>query len=784
MNLGSFIPTLLAAESTSRGLLGWLLNSRQIDPSDPTLQLGWERPLPTWLWAAAFIGVGLLAVLSYRHLLGKRLGRAALAVARAGVLALLVILLAGPKLVLPRENVEEDHVLVLVDRSASMTVKDAPVAGGPNQRISRQQQLEQALSAGGDLWKKLGERHHLDWMGFSDRLVDLGDPSKLDEPRGQASAIRSALQQAVGRVAGKPIAGIVLLSDGRSSESVGPDTWRMLNQAGVSVWPAPLGASKMLMDLAVQRVDAPDQAFVNDTVPIAVTISQVGGESAPGAAAPPGAVLKLIDQTTGAALDQKPVTKLGSPVRLMTTPRAAGAATWKVQLVSSSPELIEENNTATLDLTLLDRPIRLLYVEGYPRWEYRYLKNMMLRESSIASSVMLISADRTFAQEGTVPLRRLPRTEEEIKPYDVIMIGDVPASFFSAQQMQLISEQVSQRGAGLLFIAGEQETPVSYAASPLSTLLPMTSAGTVTLVNAPINLKPTPLAESLGVLRLLNPEGPASSEAGAWPTGLPALQWAQNLANLKPAAEVLAVDQTSQSPLIARMRFGAGQSLYVATDETWRWRYGRGELYMEQFWTQLIRLLARGRLQGGSGGDDRARLVVSHRRATTSDTLTLEVHIADATLLEKQPQTIELRIADDAPGSAGSSETIVLAATQDKGQYRAQWQPRHSGRMNLKVTAPTLADLGLAQSVQVDRVDDEMRYPATDHPLLAELAEKTGGAVVPADQLAQLLDKIPDRERRTAADIAEPLWNTPLAFILVLLLLTAEWIGRKLLGLA
>jgi hypothetical protein len=781
--LALLAPGVRAAEAAPAGFWAWLLNSRRIDPTDATLQIGWEHPMPTWAWALAFIAAGLLAAISYRRLIGRRLGRVTLALARAAALSLLVMLLAGPKLVLPRENVEEDHVLVLLDRSESMTVKDAPsTPAPPAARITREQQLASALASHPELWNDLAARHHVDWLGFSDRLVEIGDRAKLPEPKGQSSALRTALHQAVRRVAGKPIAGVVVLTDGRSSESIGPDTWRMLNQSGVAVWSVPLGSSTLLADLAIQRVDAPDQAFVNDTVPIAVAVSRVGADPASSDQAPPGTLLKLIDQTTGAILDQKPVTRFGQTVRLLSTPRAAGQATWKVLLVSPDPELIEENNSATLELTLVDRPIRLLLVEGYPRWEYRYLKNMLLRESSIASSVMLISADRTFAQEGTIPLRRLPRTLEEIKPYDVLVIGDVPASFFSAQQIQLMIEQVAQRGAGLLWIAGEQDTPSTYAASPLSTLLPMASTAVSTPLPAPIHLKPTPLAEALGVLRLLSPE--SSADADAWPTGLPPMLWAQTLGPLKPAAEVLAVDESSNAPLVARMRFGAGQSLYVATDESWRWRYGRGELYMEQYWTQLIRLLARGRLQGGSGADDRARLVLSHRRATTSDTLTVELFIADATLLEKQPPTLEVVVEPDDPTAGAPSETILLNATQAPGEYRAQWQPRRSGKINLRLAAPTLADLRLIQSLQVDRVDDEMRFPAADHALLAELSEKSGGSVVPVDQLPQLLDKIPDRERRTAADISEPLWNTPLAFALLLLLLTAEWIGRKFLGLA
>ena len=117
--------------------------------------------------------------------------------------------------------------------------------------------------------------------------------------------------------------------------------------------------------------------------------------------------------------------------------------------------MITENNTARIRLELIDRPIRVLYVEGYPRWEYRYLKNMLMREKSILSSILLLSADRGFAQEGDVPITRLPGDAEEIEPFDVIIVGDVPSSFFSAAQLSLIRDHVGARGAGLLWVGGD-----------------------------------------------------------------------------------------------------------------------------------------------------------------------------------------------------------------------------------------------------------------------------------------------------------------------------------------
>src|SRR4029453_5528316 len=112
---------------------------------------------------------------------------------------------------------------------------------------------------------------------------------------------------------------------------------------------------------------------------------------------------------------------------------------------------------------VVSRPLRVLYVEGYPRWEYRFVKELIRREKSIESSVMLISASSDFAQEGNVPITRLPRSPEEFAAYDVVILGDVPAGFFSPEQLEMLRDHVAERGAGLLCIAGERAVPSSYA---------------------------------------------------------------------------------------------------------------------------------------------------------------------------------------------------------------------------------------------------------------------------------------------------------------------------------
>ena len=512
---------------------------------------------------------------------------------------------------------------------------------------------------------------------------------------------------------------------------------------------------------------------------------------------------------------------------------AAGEANWRVEVQYDSPaqtqpgddddandalqngavqqELITRNNARQFTIRFVDRPIRVLYVEGYPRWEYRYLKNLLIREQSIESSMLLLSADRGFAQEGDVPITRLPTNVEEIEPYDVVMIGDVPADHFTSAQISLLRDHVSGRGAGLLWIGGGRHTPGGYGGTPLADLLPMREPGAVSRLRAhdgSVRLTPTPMARALGVLALRAPTNGADASAGTnWPEQLPALQWAQSLGALKPAAEAVAMTERpgangARQPIIARLRYGAGQSLYVATDDTWRWRYGRGEWYFQQFWLQLVRMLGRQRVQESG---ERARLAVSTRRAEMERPVVVELTLRDPALMERQLPQVSVDVHQLSRRSgAGAAETqrddeaprvdelelrpVTNEASAEQTSarqrvYRATWRPTDAGTLELRVNEPALDALDLRRRVDVFAPDDELREPRPDHQRLARLASQTGGAVVPVDQLDRLPQLVPNRDRRIPNDVSEPLWDSPLVLIVVLVLLTTEWVLRKLIRL-
>lgn len=814
-------------------LLDQLLGLDKVSFSDARTVLSWEHPVPAWGWALIVIGAAALSFWSYYKLMGKRPARLALSAIRGILVIIIAILLAGPIAVLKDEIIEPDCVVVLVDRSASMTIRDMTASEGANKTyITRDQALRNALADHPDLFGPEGlgiENRRIVWLGFDGESYDLSgvetlnddapstsdDENKSDAPRavridatqwpqpqGTTTALRTAIDQAVQKVAGSPIAGIILITDGRSPQATGSDVVRKLNQLGAQVFSVPLGALDQPLDLTLARVDYPERAFSKDVVPISIEVANNGGEET--RVDPSRITVRLIDEQTGQTLDEQTGVPLEKPVKLSTRSATVGEVKWKVQVVydgaGQEEEIILDNNVESFAVELVDRPIRVLLVEGYPRWEYRYLKNLLIREESISSSILLLSADRNFSQEGDEPISRMPRDADEIEPYDLVIIGDVPSRYFGAQIMNLMRDHVAVRGAGLIWIGGPGNTPVTYETTPLADLLPMRRPVNVDRADVAFRsfaMVRTTAADALNVLQIRPLDADPEDEVpDALPDEIPPFQWAQQLGPLKPTAVVLAESQplneaTGAVPLVVNMNYGAGQSLYIATDELWRWRYGRGEFYYEQFWVQIVRMMGQHRLMQDRGA---VRLDASARQSRRGDAIVVELLVNDELLLQRNLPSVAVNVTDD---KGTVVDKLELRATEaDDGdfapddqavtlgkRYRAMWEPQQTGRLTLKLAEAGFNALDVFDTVEVYHPDDERRQSLPDHDRLETLASETKGKVVTLDKLDTLAVDVPKRPIRKPNDLPEPIWDSYLALLVVLSLLTIEWVGRKMLRL-
>ncbi len=802
-----------------KDLLWKLLHVERFASGDADVRFEMARQFPAWAWALAIIALAIVAGWSYARLSGPRPARIALATLRTLVLAFILWLAAGPQLVKRPERIERDWVVVLADRSRSLTVADAP--GGPGGALRpREQQLRSAIEGAWPAFSRLARDRNVLWLGFDAGAYPLGvkpdaapggsaSPTapEFADPLGRRTAIGRAIEQALQQVAARPVSGIVILSDGRSADQVPRQVLRRLEAEQIPVFAVALGSASPVPDYAVTRADAPSVAFINDVVPVNAEISVSGIETS----GPLPAKVELVDDATGQVLDSRRLDDAarlaGQPARvtLSGSRDRAGKAAWSLRVVPDAPDLSKDNNSAAVPVDLVDRPIRVVYFDGYPRWEFRYLKTLLIREKSVRSSVMLLSADKQYIQEGSELLSAMPNSPGEWAGVDVVIIGDVRAELFGDEQMRQIRELVSLRGAGLLWIGGPGATPGSYRGRPLADLLPFaldthasgsSSSGT-NVYSEPVLLEPTPSAARLGLLRL--------GEAGiqSWPAelsdarlGWPQFHWAQRIApqSLKPTAEVLATavpvtelgSASTGTPLVITMRYGAGRSVYVGTDEIWRWRYARGEALPERFWLPLLRYLARESL-GRSG--KQALLEASPDRALVDQPVRITVRLLDQALIDSRAgaPSVALRItrAPDRVGAPPEPGSAVSLAREGPGVFSATWIPGEPGTYHVESNEAILAGLGLGATVDVAAPDDELRRPQTDHAFLGSLVDATGGRIFPADRLSDLPASLPNRQLRLlGTPEIETLWDKAAMLAAVMALVTAEWLGRKWIRLA
>ncbi len=773
----------------------WLLGLRDVAPGAEGVAFGFERAFPAWAWAGAGIVAIVFAAWSYRKLTGPLWARSSLASLRALLLMLVAALAAGPRLVEREESVERDWVMALVDRSASMTIADAEHAQGV--RPTRDAAAIGAISATKDMWDGLARERELVWMGFDAGAYDLKRDAQgelsFGEPKGRRTAIGLAIEQALRRAAARPLSAIVLFTDGRSIDEPGRAAMRQLQAERVPVHIVALGSEDGVGDIGIARVEGPGVAYVHDVAPITVDIERLG---APGSGVRAASV-RLVDVGTNITLEERRVEigDQGATVALGRREDLAGKSVWRVELVPEGEDLIEGNNSAETTVEFVERPMRVLYVDGYPRWEQRYVKNLLLREKTIVSSALLLAPNRRYLQEGDVEVDALPDSPERWAEFDVIALGDVDPGVFTKTQLEQLREHIALRGAGLLWIGGAGSTPQKWFDTPLADVLPMTGSPGQSAwpsVVGMVLVEPTPLSERLGVLRL------GSDEGDGWPaemlredTGWNLLRWVQRIdpETLKPAAESLAVGRVSDTderwPVALTMRFGAGSVVYVATDETWRWRFGRGEEIPERFWVQTLRYLGRGTL--GRAGKP-AVVEVSPRRSVVEQAVRVSVELLDQRLIDAAYRSIGLRLERRREAGEAEAGTVIelAAGAEDVGdgsaaprRFGAVWTPPEAGEWSVRVIEPGLSGLGLTGEAIVSLPDDELRRPETDHVLLARLAQETGGRLWKPDELSELAGALPNREIRAVRERFETLWDTPAALLAVVLLLTIEWIGRR-----
>ncbi len=460
-------------------------------------------------------------------------------------------------------------------------------------------------------------------------------------------------------------------------------------------------------------------------------------------------------------------------------PRETGEITYILEVEPRLRELQTENNRIERSVNVRKEKLKVLLVDTEPRYEYRYLKNYLEREETIDLSVVLLSSDPEYSEQDRSALPTLPAARDELFGSDVVLIGDADPSFLSASQMQNLVEFVTEKGGGLLFIAGENFDPLSYKGTPLEILLPieLAEARNPTAVgNATTAFRPDLTAEgrSSPIFRFGDDE---ATSAQIW-QDLPELFWYLEAPRKKPAALVLAEHPTltgsdGKLPIFLYQFIGAGKTMFNAVDDTWRWRFRVGDRYFGRFWIQTIRFLARSKLIG----QKQAEIQTDRHRYQRNQPIQIRVRFPNPAVA---PPGGEVHVLVERKG-LGSRRLPLKLAPGTHNLFEGSLPPEAEGDYTLRLLPPPVLEGPIPTTTfRVDPPAGELERTELNQTELTRASAASGGKFSRPEASDGLLKDLPKPQKVPLdTDPPIPLWNTWPVLILFLMLITVEWVLRK-----
>lgn len=770
------------------------------------IDLAW--PWPPWATVLLLLAAITWVAFCYVHessTAGTRV-RALLATLRLAAVALLLVMLTQATLTLGRTG--PPTMALVVDRSASMSITDryddanlarlrercsAASLGEPT-RLNLAKLLLLEPDTEGSLLELLTENYSLQTFFVDDgiqRMSD-GEASNLAaDVRGLATngsgsgatRLGDAVRQVADDTRGASPAGVVILSDGVVTAGVSlADAAEEARTRGVPLFVVGLGSDSPTRDIELTSVLVDDAVFIDDLVAINVEVKATGleGETARVVLRREGESQPLAERSVTLGSDGVPQT-----VFLTHRPTAAGELAYTIEVEPRDEETNRDNNRQRRIVSVRDEKIRVLLMFGYPDYEFRFIKSLLERDSTVDLATFLQDADPEFVEQDRTAVRALPVLREELFQYDVLIIGDVDPRLTPRSLWPEVRAFVAEKGGGVVFVAGPRFLPWLYGDVPdVAALVPigidaLASAGDVVPddVARGFQVRPTPLGLRLPPLQL--GDTPSVTEQ-IWRELAP-LYWMVEVERLKPAAQVLAEHPTHTTrngrrlPVIVSQYFGAGKVWFHATDSTWRWRIGVGDTYFARYWVQTIRYLARGKLAGGSG----AEISTDRREYQTGETVSVRLRFRDPRL---SPADDQAMIIVDSPGRASRRVPLRRSVTAD-GVFDAELADLRPGQYEILLTEPTVPGAVPTGQFTVVTPVGEMTRTRMDRAALAAAAETTHGEFYTIADADRLANELPRGRRVPIANLAPlSLWNRWWLLVPFLALLIAEWILRKRVG--
>jgi uncharacterized membrane protein len=740
------------------------------------------RPLVIILIVLFLIGFIYVVYIRPRLRLSKRM-TVTLALLRTTLLALMVFMLLRPVLVVSSAVPRSSYVALAIDDSLSMTLVDTPG------RLTRLESVKQALlkqpkSGQSPFINRLEEKFRTNLYGFSGELVGIKDGDKLFG-EGRTTDLVGALDEIAKRSSGTPLSAIVLATDGASN--VPHDlsaTLRELRARDVPVFTVGVGETSRPLDAELVRMNLPRRVLVGSRANIEAFVRLSGYG--------PTKVLMRVTED-GRAIKTEEFNLRGNdtqPVNLEISPSTPGFRRLTVEITPLDGEVTIENNKQESLVEVVEGPLRVLYVEGEPRWELGKIReSLQPNEKNVTLVSLLRTGENKFYRQGIVGQQELaggfPKTEEELFAYHGLVIGSVESSFFTADQLRNIEAFVSRRAGGFLALGGRLAFDGGkYSGTPVADLLPVALDGrNIDLAEAfaPVYKPQLTGAGQAHPISRLNEDRTLSQKT--W-NELPPISIPEALKTVKPGATVLLeAKRTGPSaqvvPLLVQQRYGGGQTLAFMGTDTWRWRMrmdAKSNAH-ETFWRQMLRYLV-------SDSPSQIEVRAEQDVYAMDDDIRIVANIRDKRYNAVNDAHATVRVTK--PSGANIDVPLKFSTVNNANTYSGEFKADELGQHTIELTgtSASLGVLSVKSNVLVSDLNREFYSAAQNSDLLKRIAAETGGKYYPLNDMQTLLDDLTYRRTPYSERVTKDLWDMPINFILIIGLLSGEWFLRKREGLA
>ncbi len=742
------------------------------DQGELALRASWVG----FLALAAAAGAAYLTLRTYLAVRGnsQRLDRAVLTAIRIAALGVLAFCLLRPVLVLSSVVPQENFLGVLIDDSRSMQIAD-------RDETPRHEFVRRQLGApDSELRAALADRFALRFFRFAgetDRMTALDELTF----RGTQTHLGRALARAHDELSGVPLSGLVVVSDGADNLEGGlGEALLPLQAAGVPVFTVGLGREEFERDIQLSRVATPRRVLRGAALAVELVVTHRGyrGETV---------AVQIEDEGRIVATEDVELPADGEPqtVRMRFTAAEAGPRLFSFRVAPQPGEMVTQNNLRQALIVVEDRSKRILYFEGEPRWEVKFLLRGVADDENLHVTLLQRTAENKFFRLGVEGPDELPggfpTTRADLFRYSGLILGSIEANYFTPDQLRMIADFVNRRGGGLLMLGSHRSfSQGGYAGTPVADVLPVVldplAADAEESFFAEVRVATTRAGASHAATQIAETE---EASVERWDT-LPPVTVVNPITEPKPGATVLLEAQPDDLVVLAFQRYGAGKSLALPIQDSWMWQMHADipveDMTHETFWRRLLRWVV-------DGVPDQVVARVPQDRVEPDETVTVLADVVDPGFEELNNSTV-LAIVTDPAGNV-TERRMEWTAEQD-GEYRTTFAAADEGFYEVRVEASTDGELlgEDAAYVQVAPSDSEFYDSTMRAPLLQRVAEETGGRFYTADTAAALADDIQYVGSGVTVVEERDLWDMPALLLLLVTLVLGEWGYRRFRGLA